>query len=152
MAKPLSDIEILKGLNEIELRRIGEISEEKHYRSGEVIFSEKSKGDELFIVKKGKVQIELQVKGKTDKATVHYVEAGDTFGELALVDEGSRSATTRAAEETDVLVLARSRLFELFEQEPRIGYMLMRNIATLVARRLRKTNLQLIACILWGEN
>ena len=145
----LERIDIFKGLSPEELDPIAELCEPRKYKANEVIFAEKSKGKEMYIVTKGRVCIELGIKGKTDVATVHRVTEGEIFGELAIVSEGRRSGTARCDSDCEVLTINGDALLDLFNRYARIGYVVMMNLASLVAARLRKTDLQLVACFLW---
>jgi len=145
----LERIDIFKGLSPEELDPIAELCEPRKCKASEVIFAEKSKGKEVYIVTKGRVRIELGIKGKTDCATIHRVGEGEIFGELAIVGEGRRSGTAKCETDCEVIAINRDALRDLFERQTRIGYVVMMNLASLVATRLRKTNLQLVACFLW---
>ena len=145
----LGRVEIFKELSPAELELIAELCEGRKYRNGDVIFTEQSKGKEIYIITKGRVCIELGIKGKTDSATIHRLGKGELFGEVALVSSGPRSATARCEADCETTVIGREALLELFANNNKIGYVVMTNFASLLATRLRKTNLQLIACFLW---
>ena len=145
----LQKVDAFHGLDEEELGSIAELCELRVYRAGEVMFTENSKGEEMFIVAKGRVGIELRIKGKSDQVTVHRVGEGQVFGELAIVDGGRRSATAECETDCEIVALGRATLRDIFERAPRIGYVVAMNMATTLAARLRKTNLQLIAVYLW---
>jgi CRP-like cAMP-binding protein len=147
--KILERIDLFKGLSQDELSAVTELCEPRQCRADEVIFAEKSKGQEMYIVTKGKIRIELGIKGKTDCATIHRVGEGEIFGELVLVGEGRRSATARCETDCEVLSIGRDGLLRLFEQNARIGYVIIMKLASLLAARLKKTNLQLVSCFLW---
>ncbi len=147
--KALESVEIFRGLPREELDSIAQLSETKTYKNGDVIFTERSKGGELYIMTKGTVRIELGIKGKNDFATIHRVGEGDLFGELALVSSGQRSASARCETDCETIAIDREKLLELFKKNTQIGYLVMANLASLLATRLRKTNLQLVACFLW---
>ncbi len=140
---------MFRGLGAGELDSVAELCELRAYRASEIMFTESSKGEEMFIVAKGRVSIELKAKGKSDQVTVHRVTEGQVLGELAIVDGGRRSATAECETDCEVIALGRGTLMALFERAPRIGYVVAMNIATMLAARLRKTNLQLIAVYLW---
>ena len=144
----LRKIHIFKGLSDRELEAIAELGEDRNYKAGEVIFNEGSRGEELYILKRGKVRIELALGQEGDSAGIHTVTEGQIFGELILVDKGQRSATAECESDCELMVLDRDRLYSLFEKNSHIGYTIMRNIASVLARRIRKTNLQLVASIL----
>jgi CRP/FNR family cyclic AMP-dependent transcriptional regulator len=90
--KILEKVDIFRGLTPQQLESLAKISEERKYRGGEAVFTERSSGAEVYIIKKGKVCIELGLKGKPNTATVQRLSVGQIFGELALVDKRNRSA------------------------------------------------------------
>ena len=145
----LKQVNIFDGLSPEELNSIAILCENRTYKANELIFAEKSKGKELYIVTKGQVRIELGIKGKTDYATVHRVGKGELFGELVLLNQGTRSGAARSETDCETIIIDGNALLNLFEKNMRIGYVVAMNLASLLATRLRKTNLQLIACFLW---
>jgi CRP-like cAMP-binding protein len=147
--KILEKVDIFRGLSPKQFESLGQISEERRYRTGEVIFAEQSPGHEMYVVKNGKVCIELGLKGKSEAATVHRVGAGQIFGELSLVDRKKRSATAVCENDCELVAINQEKLDELFKQDTQLGYVIMKNLAELLAGRLRRTNLQLVASILW---
>jgi CRP/FNR family transcriptional regulator len=145
----LKKVEIFRGLSLAQLESLGQISEERKYRGGETVFAERSTGDEVYIIKKGKVCIELGLKGKPDTATIQRLSVGQIFGELALVDKRSRSATVVCESDCEIITIHRNKLNELFERDTHLGYIIMKNLAQLLAERLRRTDLMLVASVLW---
>jgi len=96
-----STIDKLKGISffaemsEYDLGQIAEITEEKNYAKGDVIIEERTSAERFFIICKGKIEITKQFEdGEEFVLAVH--SDGDFFGEMALLDEGLRSATARA--------------------------------------------------------
>ena len=147
--KVLEKVDIFRGLSSRQLESLAQVSEERKYRRGEVVFTENSSGAEVYIIKKGKVCIELGLKGKPNTATIQRLGVGQIFGELALVDKRSRSATAICDNDCDIIIIDRVKLDELFKQDSRLGYVVMRNLAQLLAERLRRTDLMLVASVLW---
>lgn len=99
MKRILEKISIFKGLSEDELNSLTKLCDVRTYKRGDMIFTERKRGDEIYILTKGRVRIELGIANKTDYATIHRVQKGEIFGELAIVDEGGRSASAEC--ETD---------------------------------------------------
>jgi len=147
--KVLEKVDIFRGLSSRQLESLAQVSEERKYRRGEVVFTENSSGAEVYIIKKGKVCIELGLKGKPNTATIQRLGVGQIFGELALVDKRSRSATAICDNDCEIIIIDRVKLDELFKQDSRLGYVVMRNLAQLLAERLRRTDLMLVASVLW---
>jgi CRP-like cAMP-binding protein len=75
---------------------------------------------------------------------------GQAFGELVLVDQGLRSASARVAtNKTQLLVIKRNDLISLCEQDYKLGYLIMRNIAAEMAFKIRGTDLIVREQLLW---
>ena len=78
------------------------------FKKGEVVFKEGTTGEEMYIIKSGKVEVVKKVEG----AEVVLATLGEKsfFGEMALFGDPSRSATIRAAEETEMIVITKPML------------------------------------------
>jgi CRP-like cAMP-binding protein len=82
--------------------------------------------------------------------TIVTLRRGQTFGEIALVDQGLRSASARcASKKAHVLVIDSERLLQLCDSYPDLGYRLMRNIAADLAFKIRGTDLAIREQLLW---
>jgi CRP/FNR family cyclic AMP-dependent transcriptional regulator len=147
--KLLEGVEIFKGLTSDELSAVEGLCTDRHYRSGDIVFDENSRGAEMYLVRKGKVRIDLSLAKGSESATVHRVGDGELFGELALVDTKRRSATATCEKDSEIITIDRDKLLSLFESNNHAGYVVLGNLATILAGRLRRTNLQLVATLLW---
>lgn len=140
--------EIFKGLNDEEVKKVAEICYKREYKNGTIIFEENSTGSEMYILIEGKVDIQMSM-GIDDLATVHIIEAGEIFGELSLVDRGQRSATIKAAGDAVAFILEADRFERLVDDNYRIGYIVMGNIARIVSIRLRERNIKYTESLIW---
>jgi CRP/FNR family cyclic AMP-dependent transcriptional regulator len=106
------------------------------YQKSEVIFSENSLGKDMYIVYSGKVGIYKRgVRGHTKLLAT--VEAGDFFGEMALVDDSPRSATAIAEEDnTQLLVLDKGKFTYLLRYQPDFALVVMGKLC----QQLREAN------------
>lgn len=145
----LRNIELFRGLDFQETASVAEVCRSRRYERGELIFAEGSLGDELFIIREGKVAIVAGGRGCNPATLLQVAEPYQVFGELGLVDQDSRATSVSSISGCEILVLARQDLDRVFGSNHRIGEVVMRNIAAIVARRLRKTYLQLIAAESW---
>jgi CRP-like cAMP-binding protein len=83
------------------------------------------------------------VPGPPQMKPIVELGPGQSFGEMALIDRGVRSATVRCVQDgTSLYVIPRQALLALCDRDPQIGYMLMRNIASDLSFKLRHRNLQ----------
>jgi len=122
---------------------IADLGKEVVYQTGDIIFAENTASKELYLVIVGEVDI-LQGPGPDGgpqaETLIATMERGQTFGEIALVDEGLRSASARAAkDDTHLLVIPRDRLIQLCREDTEIGYLLMYNLAAEIAVKIRNT-------------
>jgi CRP/FNR family transcriptional regulator, cyclic AMP receptor protein len=105
------------------------------YDVNDVIFEEGSTGRELFVVLDGKVDI-ARVRG-TDKTVIVTLGKGEFFGEMAVIDGSSRSATAiAAAPDTRVMRINHARFVYLVSQQPAFALMIM----DALSKRLRASN------------
>jgi CRP/FNR family cyclic AMP-dependent transcriptional regulator len=112
----------------------------KSYQKAEVIFSESSPGKEMYIVYSGSVGLYTEDAPGRSKLLA-TVEAGDFFGEMALVDDSPRSATAIAEEDnTQLLVLDKNKFTYLLRHQPDFALVVMGKLC----RQLREANKTLI--------
>ena len=113
----LANIKMFELLNEDDRIALAKVVDELNLPAGHTLFQAGDPGDSLFIVKSG--QIELFIKDTAgQKIVLTTSEAGDMFGELAMLDTGPRTATALALVESEVLVLDRGDLVLLFQRKP----------------------------------
>ncbi|MDX6530310.1 MAG: family transcriptional regulator, cyclic receptor protein [Blastocatellia bacterium] len=113
----LANIKMFELLNEDDRVALSKVVDELDVPEGHTLFQAGDPGDSLFIVQQG--EIELFIKDTTgQKITLTTAEAGDMFGELAMLDTGPRTATALALSDSQVLVLDRDDLVMLFQRKP----------------------------------
>ena len=88
--------------------------------AGEVVFSEGSQGDALFVIRTGRVRTEKHTS-EHDPYTVRFFDQGDFFGELSLLEDVPRSATVVAETDGEFLVLSRDAFGAGATPTPRPG-------------------------------
>jgi CRP/FNR family cyclic AMP-dependent transcriptional regulator len=108
---------------------------------GDVIITEGSEGDTLYVIQSGRVRVEKRTL-YDDSYTVAVldVERVGFFGELALLDREKRSASVVAETDCRFIVLRRVRFLEWGNRHPVAGLKVTRRIAEHLAHRLRHAN------------
>jgi CRP/FNR family transcriptional regulator len=109
------------------------IGYEKQLKSGEVLFKEGAGGDEMYLIRSGKIKIVKDLEG-TSK-TLAIIGEGEFFGEMALLDKSPRSASAIAETDARLIIVDRDAFLSSVNKNPFIKYI----IETLTTR-LRKTN------------
>jgi CRP/FNR family transcriptional regulator, cyclic AMP receptor protein len=134
----LGDVPLFKLLDAAERASLAAALEARHVAQGEELFRYGEPGDQMFIIRRGSVEIYAQdLMGQ--KIVLETVGAGGQFGELALFDGGARTATAAALEECDVLSLDREDLLRFLRSHPDAGL----DMLAIMARRIRETNARL---------
>jgi len=153
----LKQSDIFYHFTQTQLEMVNSLCTEKIFASGEIIFEENSNSKELYIIAHGEVDILVDpgivaAKEKANKVVIATLRRGQSFGEVALVDEGLRSATARAKEkETHLILIPREKLIMLCETYPQVGFRLMYNLAADLAMKLRNTDLRIREKVLYGQ-
>jgi CRP/FNR family cyclic AMP-dependent transcriptional regulator len=144
-------------LSETQLEMVASVCSEVVYKMGQIVFEENSAGDELYVIASGEVEIQLDPSmirpggGRGEESTtIATLRSGQTFGEVALVDQGLRTASARAASRrARLLIIARERIVGLCNNYPELGYRVMRNVAADLAFKIRGTDLMIREQLLW---
>lgn len=123
------------------MNRLLEICTTISFKSGEQIIREGDLGSGMYILSKGGVTIRKRTRSG-DTYTVVNLRAADNvfFGELSLIDDERRSATVIASEDSECLEITKAAFTKLGDEHPSLGLPITREIARILASRLRKTN------------
>jgi len=137
------------------LERVEAICTEIVLDAGEIVLQENTRGDDMYIVASGAVEIQvdpgmLGLEANTEPTTIATLRKGQVFGEVVLVDRGLRSATAKVSMDgTRLLQLKRDDLIALCKQDYEFGYLLMRNIAADMAFKIRGADLMVREHLVW---
>ena len=138
----LRSVELFLGLNREQLQKVAEISSEKTFQMGDTVIQQGEFGNQLYIVEKGQVKVVVHQKDDPGETKV-FLGAGQIFGEIALVDYGPRTADIVASHDGTVLhEIVREDFDNLCKRDSALGYVVMRNLASDIAFKLRHSNLQ----------
>ncbi len=141
----LKSFSVFGGLSETELTKIAKLSRERTYEDGSVIFTIGGSATDVYLLKTGKVdiQIEFKIYENEIRATVYTVGKGEIFGWSALVPPHRLTASARCQEKSDIIMINGKELMEFLEKDRRIGYVVMKNLSALISLRLASTTIAL---------
>ena len=135
----LRKMPIFQHLTYLELQAVMSLSKTLHVATGDVVFREGDAGNALYLVLEGRVRIEK------DGVELALLGPGGHFGEMAIMDKGTRSADAVAAMDSRLLVVGRRPLFELMRKDKEIAVKLLWCFVQVLNLRLRATNEHLSA-------
>lgn len=133
-----------------QLELVANICQEATFQKDDLIFKENSGSKELYVIVQGEVDIVVDpslvgtLEDGVENRVIATMRRGQSFGEVALVDEGLRSASACASQkDTRLLIIPRDKLIMLCDTYPQLGYRLMYNLAADLAMKIRNTDLRI---------
>ncbi len=132
------------GLSAPEIESIKEGFNEEHYDIGDLILTQDEPNNKVFFILEGDVEI-LKHSSEKDLADrlLSTLTAGDTFGEMELIDIQPCAASARATGTVRVLTFTNYDLYRLSKTHIKVYAMIIMNLAREISRRLRKTDQEL---------
>jgi CRP-like cAMP-binding protein len=142
--------EIFRDMEDDEIKRFCERGTQITIPAGEQFITEGEVGDSIYLLTAGEVEVTKALtlplsKGRIDnreKAMIRITsDMYPLFGEMSLFDDGDRrTANVKAITECELVKITKEDLFEICENDPGIGYKLMRNLGRIITRNLVKAN------------
>jgi CRP/FNR family transcriptional regulator len=124
----LESVPIFRGLSEREQREIGQITTERQFQKGQLIFTPGDENHNLYVIHKGKVKLSrLSESGK--EQILRIAGPGDFFGELALFSRLPASTQAQAMDDLVMCVIDGERLKGLLEKYPHIALKVMEELS-----------------------
>ncbi len=137
-------------LSPMEINFMATLSKEEKFPAQEYIFREGEAGDRMFVVLEGQVMISKQITGAGEEALA-FLERGDYFGEMALIDQQPRSADARAHDSgAVVLSISREVLEGILDIQKVSSLRLLQLLCNLVAKRLREIDDKLVGWFIFA--
>ncbi|MEL6236610.1 MAG: Crp/Fnr family transcriptional regulator [Pseudomonadota bacterium] len=122
----------LSGASEPLVDLLSEIADDTSLEQGETLFHQGDAGDALYALRSGRLEVSV-VSEDGRKLTLNTLGTGDVFGEIALFDNGPRTATLTALEACRLARVNRERLFDEVRQRPALAI----DLIELAGKRLR---------------
>ena len=104
------------------------------------VFYQGDKGEEMFLILSGRVKVVLSMEQGREKR-LDILEQGDIFGEMALLGEGTRTASVIAETDTELLRIDYNSLERVRRRNPGISAKLYMNMARILSERIRIQNI-----------
>lgn len=125
----LQKVEIFSSLDDKEARMIAPLFKERHYSAGEAMAEEGQHGIGFFVIESGTAKVTV---GGEERATLG---PGSHFGEIALIDDGARTATVTADSDLTAHVLVAWDFRPLVKEDPGMAWSLLQGMAKILRQR-----------------
>ena len=131
-------VPIFADLPEDALEKISKLGSNRTYKKDSVILMEEDAGSALFVIVNGKVKIS---RTSTDgrEVILTYLTDSDFFGEMAILDGMTRSATVIAAEDSELFIIQRDDFLNLLKERPEVSIALLQELT----KRLRSADMKI---------
>lgn len=140
---------LCRGMLRDEVQVLAPFFQTYHIDSGTDIYQEGDTEAFLCLIVSGSVKVCKEYGGPTEKM-ISKLGAGETIGEMSVIDEKTRSASVIATSESILYAITRRNLVELHGSSQTIWAKLIYNIAVCLCHRLRQTNDMLSNALNWG--
>jgi len=145
-AKKCEENLLFKGFSPTVIRWFAAKMHPRTYDAGEMIFHAGDEGAGAILLRSGSIAIR---NNGHDLATI---QAGDMFGEVALVDGQARTADAVAMESCELVFLLRADLNDWINSHPKHACILLKNLGAMLAGRLLESNKNLAKVISEGTS
>jgi CRP/FNR family transcriptional regulator, cyclic AMP receptor protein len=135
IAAALRRVQLFASLSDGQLAELARVSRRYRYDRDETIFYQGDPGDTFYVILTGQVKVSV-TSPEGQEAILVVLDAGEGFGEFALLDDQPRSATIEATLPTEVVSLRKDDFRRLLRQMPDIAIGLLR----VLTKRLRDTD------------
>jgi len=133
--RALKKIPLWAGLNDDELSVVYQCCKSIKTKADEIIFNEGDPSHDLYILLAGKVDIITQKKGR-----IHSMNVNETFGEIGLITQNTRSASALSVTPCSMLKLNHVEFNTMLGTHPRISAIMMKNITANLSQHIVRMN------------
>jgi CRP-like cAMP-binding protein len=142
-------IRFFRGLTDEELDQIANLCGETSFAEGEICQTEGLASNRVNLILKGRVGTVIRIPNITSigsEIILDVLRENDMFGWSSLI-KGTPWSTLKTLEPVEVMYINAEDLLDLCERNSRIGYIVMRNLSSLIASRLRRNRMSMLNAI-----
>ena len=146
----IQESDLGRDLTQEEVAKLAAVAVEKECSDGELIIKEGDTTRDVFLIVDGWVSVEIQqYSSELSVPKLQLLKNRGIVGEFSFVDGSRRSANVKAKDKVWLLMLPYEEMENVLKSEPRMGYIVMRNIAVQLCSRIRNANTELSNQLIW---
>jgi CRP/FNR family transcriptional regulator, cyclic AMP receptor protein len=139
----LPETPLFDGLDPAERAEVVRVMEVQRFTDGEVIFREGDEGDAWYVIFAGQARVLKATDGGLTE--IRVMQRGECFGEIAILEGDTRSATVEAVGPLTLFRFRRSRFQQLLDQGSLGAYKLVLGMARMLSQRHRELTQRVVA-------
>ena len=124
VVQSLKGVPLFSGVGDRQLKRLANVMRESRFAEGEAITTEGRSGIGFFLIEEGNASVSLHGE------IIRTLGPGDHFGEIALIDEGPRSATVTASTDLRCRGMAAWEFRSFVQEHPEVAWPLLQTLAS----------------------
>ena len=143
MESSIKNLDLFNNLNENEIAILLEVHKLLSFKKDHLIIEESNIEFDFYLLASGRVSVEMNAPGMPDgkeQKQITVLNPGESFGEITFLEGMRRSANIRALTDVTVMRFDGQELHSILEKETKIGYIFMKNLSTILSRRVRDLN------------
>ena len=132
----------LESLESSHIEKLASMAFEVHFKEDQVIFREFDASSFFYLITEGRVALEINAAGRTIR--IQTIGPGEELGWSSLMSSVNKQFAARSLEPVTAIAFDGARLMAACEEDPRFGFILLRQVLMTVAERLQATRLQVV--------
>jgi len=133
----IKKIYLMDDLKDQMLERICPITEQRHYKEREVIFEEGDKAENFYMLKRGKILLEVEVS-QMIIISLGSIKSGYSFGWSALIPGSNHTSYAICTEPSEVLYAPGDQFVSLLHEDYTMGFIIMEAVMKILKGRLNR--------------
>ena len=133
----LKKIYLLQNLTDEMIEKMLPITELSHFEEREVIFEEGQNAENFYMLKRGKILLEVEVSGMII-ISLGSIKSGYSFGWSALLPDSNYTSYAVTSEPCEVLVISGNKFINFLNEDHTMGYLVMSDVFKILKNRLER--------------
>lgn len=142
LSSALRNHPFLENLDPAYIEKLTALAFEVHFKEDQVIFREFDPSSFFYLITEGRVSLEISAAGRTIR--ILTIGPGEELGWSSLMTNVNKQFAARSLEPVTAIAFDGARVMAACEEDPRFGFIIMRQVLSTVSERLRATRLQVI--------
>jgi CRP/FNR family transcriptional regulator len=135
--------DFFNGFSEDQLKELSKVTKEKTFKKGIQIYKEGDRANHIFLVTKGWVSLRKIDPEKDIGISFENRDRGELFGTACFMKPQEYTLNAICMEDSEVMEIDADKLFDLFQKDFQIGYLFLKEIATVYFERYKSVKRQL---------
>jgi CRP/FNR family transcriptional regulator, cyclic AMP receptor protein len=132
----LRSVSLFRDLDKNEIEVVYKRVFEQSVKKDSILFMEGARGEFLYIIIAGRVEIIKKTKGN-EEMVLATMGPNEIIGEMSLIDAEPRTATARTSEDSVLIVITKQKFNEILQSDPRIAAKILMGLLKVINKRLR---------------